>query len=142
MKLLHFGFQVHDIERTTQAYRELFGLEWEPVKEYALPPREGEEGASRTKVSHAWTDDGVEIEMVQQVEGTSVDHAVLGDREGISHVAFAVDDLAAEKAKAQANGLKVIHEGTAPRASWFFIQDDRLGGALIQMVQLHEQPAA
>jgi hypothetical protein len=32
VKLLHFGFKVHDIEKTSQAYRELFGLDWEPIR--------------------------------------------------------------------------------------------------------------
>ena len=134
MKLLHFGFKVHDIHRTTEAYRELFGLEWEPVKEYTTD-------GGRSRVSHAWTDDGVEIEMVEPVDGGALDDLVMGEREGISHIAFSVEDLAAEKEKALSKGLKVVNEGTAPRASWFFIHDDRLGGALIQMVQLHEQPS-
>jgi catechol 2,3-dioxygenase-like lactoylglutathione lyase family enzyme len=137
MKLLHFGFKVHDIEKTTEAYRDIFGLDWEPIKEYALPPEPGQEGERRSKVSHAWTDDGTEIEMVQPIGG-SLDDLVMGEREGISHIAFSVDDLAAEKAKALSRGLNVLNEGTAPRASWFFIHDERLGGALIQMVQLNQ----
>ena len=140
MKLLHFGFKVHDIERTTRAYEELFGLAWEPIKDYALPRPDG--SVSRSRVSHAWTDDGVEIEMVEQVEGEPLDDLVLGGREGVSHIAFQVDDLAAERARAQARGLTVLNEGTAPRASWFFIHDERLGGALIQIVQLHETATA
>jgi predicted enzyme related to lactoylglutathione lyase len=135
MKLLHFGFKVHDIDKTCAAYKELFGLEWEPVREY-------ETSTGRSRVSHAWTDDGTEIEMVQPIGGNPVDDMVMGDREGISHIAFSVDDLAAEREKAVAKGLKVINEGTAPRASWFFVHDERLGGALVQLVQLHEQPAA
>ena len=138
MKLLHFGFKVHDIEKTSQAYRELFGLDWEPIKQFALPTRVGEHsGEVLSKVTHAWTDDGVEIELVQTVEGASVDDAILGDREGMSHIAFQVDDLAAERAKAEARGANILSEGTAPRASWFFLLDERLGGALIQLVQLH-----
>ena len=138
MKLLHFGFKVHDIEKTSQAYRELFGLDWEPIKAFALPTRVGEHTAEvLSKVTHAWTDDGVEIELVQTVEGASVDDAILGDREGMSHIAFQVDDLAAERAKAEARGANILSEGTAPRASWFFLLDERLGGALIQLVQLH-----
>ncbi len=138
MKLLHFGFKVHDIEKTSQAYRELFGLEWEPIKEFTLPTRVGDHvGKARSKVTHAWTDDGVEIELVQTVSGASVDDVVMGDREGMSHVAFQVEDLAAERAKAEARGANILSEGTAPRASWFFLLDDRLGGALVQLVQLH-----
>ncbi|MGE0740826.1 MAG: VOC family protein [Hyphomonadaceae bacterium] len=137
MRLLHFGFRVHDIERTMQAYTELFGIEWDPVAEYALP-RDGDASKlSRSKVTHGKTGDGVEIEMVQYVEGPPVDEHVLGGREGISHVAFLVDDLAAERAKAQARGIAIVNEGSAPRASWIFLHDERLGGALVQLVQLN-----
>jgi len=142
VKFLHVGFKVNDIEAASRAYNELFGLEWEPIQEFTLTSRVGEHtGATRSRVTHAWTDDGTEIEMVQTVEGRSVDTELMGEREGLSHLAFAVDDLAAERARAEAHGLHILSEGTAPRASWIFILDDRLGGALVQLVQLHEQPA-
>jgi catechol 2,3-dioxygenase-like lactoylglutathione lyase family enzyme len=134
MRLLHFGFKVHNIERTMSAYRDLFGIEWDPVVEYALP---GADGVNRSKVTHGKTGDGVEIELVQYVEGANLDTRVLGDREGISHVAFVVDDLEAERARAAANGVSIVGEGTAPRASWVFLHDERLGGALVQLVQLN-----
>ena len=142
MKFMHFGFKVHDIEKSSAAYRELFGLDWEPIKDFTLPTRVGDRfGEVRSKVTHAWTDDGVEIELVETVSGHSADNALLGDREGMSHLAFEVEDLAAERARAEARGANIISEGTAPRASWFFIHDERLGGALVQLVQLHPQPA-
>ncbi|MGB8364177.1 MAG: VOC family protein [Rhizomicrobium sp.] len=141
MKFLHFGFKVHDIEKASAAYRELFGLEWEPIQEFTLPTRIGtQNGETQSKVTHAWTDDGVEIELVQTVSGPSVDDAVMGSREGISHIAFAVDSLAAARTMAEARGARIISEGTAPRASWVFLHDERLAGALVQLVELHKGP--
>jgi len=137
MRLLHFGFKVHDIERAMQGYEEVAGIRWDPVREYEQPPREGETKPNRTKVTHGYTSDGVEIELVQQIEGAAIDDAVLGAREGVSHLAFVVDDLAVERAKAQARGIAIINEGAAPRASWIFLQDDRFAGALVQLVQLN-----
>lgn len=136
MRLLHFGFRVHDIERTMQAYQELFGIEWDPVVEYALP-NANDASVNRSKVTHGKTGDGVEIELVQYLEGASLDEHVLGDREGVSHIAFVVENLAAERARAVANNVKIVGEGSAPRASWIFLHDDRLGGALVQLVQLN-----
>ena len=130
MRLLHFGFKVHDIERTMQAYSEIAGVRWDPVVEYVQP------GARRSRVTHGYTEDGVEIELVQPVEGAAVEDVIMGDREGISHIAFVVDDLAAERAKALDRGMEIVNEGTAPRASWIFLKDDRLGGALVQLVEL------
>jgi hypothetical protein len=88
-------------------------------------------------VTHGKTGDGVEIELVQYVEGPPVDDLVMNGREGVSHVAFVVDDLAAERASAQAKGIAIVNEGSAPRASWIFLHDNRLGGALVQLVQLN-----
>jgi catechol 2,3-dioxygenase-like lactoylglutathione lyase family enzyme len=136
-RLLHFGFKVHDIERTMAAYSELFGIDWDPVAEFALPRGDDPSQLSRTRVTHGKTGDGVEIELVQYVEGPPVDDLVMGGREGVSHVAFLVDDLAAERARMKAKGIAIVNEGSAPRASWIFLHDERLGGALVQLVQLH-----
>jgi catechol 2,3-dioxygenase-like lactoylglutathione lyase family enzyme len=135
MRLLHFGFSVRDVETTTAAWRELFGIDWEPVSRHALPdPGDGEDHVSL--VTHGRTGDGVEIEMVQTLSGQTVDAQVFGDREGVSHIAFQVDDLAAERARMIAAGVEVLGEGSAPRADWVFLRDPRLGGALGQLVQL------
>jgi catechol 2,3-dioxygenase-like lactoylglutathione lyase family enzyme len=138
MRLLHMGFKVHDIERTMHAYNDLFGIAWDPVVEYTLPRNGDPSAMSRSKVTHGKTGDGVEIELVQYLEGPPVDDHVMGDREGISHIAFVVDDLAAERAKAEAKGIAIVNEGSAPRASWIFLHDQRLGGALVQLVQLNK----
>jgi len=138
MKLLHFGFRVHDVEKTAAAWRDLFGRRDEPIHEFTLPTRVGAlTGEAHNKVTHLWTDDGTEIEFVQSISGPCTDEVVLGEREGMSHVAFQVDDLAAERARAEARGLTILSEGGAPRASWFFIHDEQLGGALVQLVQLN-----
>jgi catechol 2,3-dioxygenase-like lactoylglutathione lyase family enzyme len=143
VKFLQVGFKVNDIERASRAYAELFGLQWEPVKEFTMQHRVGDHvGPVRSRVTHAWTDDGTEIELVETAEGHSVDVELMGEREGISHIAFQVDDLAAERAKFEAKGVRIVGEGTAPRASWFFVMDDRLAGAVVQIVQLHEKSAA
>jgi len=135
MDLLHFGFAVRDIETTSQAYRDLFGVAWDPIARYVLPDPDG--GADQVSlVTHGHTRDGVEIEMVQTVSGQTVDARWFGNREGLSHIAFKVEDLATERARLTAGGVQIVGEGSAPRADWFFVRDDRLGGALVQLVQL------
>jgi catechol 2,3-dioxygenase-like lactoylglutathione lyase family enzyme len=137
MDLLHLGFAVRDIETTSQAYRDLFGVAWAPIARYVLPDPDG--GADQVSlVTHGRTGDGVEIEMVQTVSGQTVDARWFGDREGLSHIAFKVEDLSAERARLAALGVEIVGEGSAPRADWFFVRDERLGGALVQLVQLRE----
>lgn len=86
MGFLHVGMKVHDIERATQCYTSVFGIAWEPVREYQLShiTLESDLAPSRTLVTHGKTAQGVEIEMVQVLEGEVADDLVLDDR-GIAH---------------------------------------------------------
>lgn len=138
MRLLHFGFKVHDIESTTAAYADLFGIAWDPIAEYEIPSDRDPGKFTRSKVTHGKTGDGVEIELVQNVAGDTVEDRLMGGREGVSHIAFLVDDLAAERARMEARGVVIVGQGSAPRASWVFVHDARLGGALVQLVQLNK----
>jgi catechol 2,3-dioxygenase-like lactoylglutathione lyase family enzyme len=139
MNLLHFGFKVRDIARSTALYADLFGIVWEPIREYDVPvTADGEARRNRSLVTHGRTGDGIEIEMVQPIEGDVPDDVVLGGRDGISHVAFKVIDLAAERARLRGRGIRIVSEGSAARADWLFVADPWLGGALVQLVQLHE----
>lgn len=137
MEFLHVGMKVENVERSRTLYGQLFGMTWEPVTEYALADAvlEGEISPSRTLVSHGWTADGTEIEMVQVVEGRTADHLVLGDREGPSHVAFRVDDLATAVANAEKSGLRVVSEWSSPAVDYVFLSGAALGGLLVQLVQ-------
>lgn len=139
MDLLHFGFKVKDIERAMQAYGDLLGIQWDPVVEHHAADMvvDGVHGPSRVKVTHGKTANGVEIELVQLVEGHTTDDLVMGDREGISHMAFLVDDLDRCRADLVAKGYRVVNEGKAPRADWIFTHDEKLGGALLQFVRLN-----
>jgi catechol 2,3-dioxygenase-like lactoylglutathione lyase family enzyme len=140
MNLLHFGFKVKDIARSSAIYADLFGIVWDPIREYDVPVVvDGQAKRNRSYVTHGKTSDGIEIEMVQPIEGEVPDDIALGDREGISHVAFAVQSLEQEKSRLIARGIEIVNEGTAPRADWLFVADERLGGALVQLVQLHEE---
>jgi catechol 2,3-dioxygenase-like lactoylglutathione lyase family enzyme len=135
VRFLHVGFHVRDLERTVGIYKDIPGFSWDTIAEHEQP-------AGRFRVTHGYSTDGAEFEFVQTLSGTAVDEQVLGDREGVSHIAFAVEDLDAERAKANANGIEIVNEGVAPRARWFFLKDPRFGGVLLQLVELRDQPVA
>ena len=86
MDFLHVGMKVHDIERPTRFYTAVFGITWEPVRQYLLGDitLNGDMAPSRTLVTHGKTAQGFEIEMVQVLEGEVADDLALGDREGLS----------------------------------------------------------
>jgi catechol 2,3-dioxygenase-like lactoylglutathione lyase family enzyme len=138
MKLLHVGFAVKDIHRSIKLYQEAFGIRWEPVKEYALTTYiDGVANPTRALVTHGLTDNGVEFEMVENVAGISADSLILGDREGLSHMAFVVEDLAAARADAEARGIRTVSEFRSEKVDFIFLKDERLAGALVQLVQFH-----
>lgn len=140
MKFLHVGFAVKDIERSIALYEKMFGIKWEPVKEFSITTtQEGRENPSRARVTHGHTDSGFEFEMVENLSGVSADSLVLGDREGLSHLAFTVDDLPAERRRLEAEGLRMVCEFTSPKVDFQFFKDERLAGALVQLVQFHGQ---
>lgn len=143
MQFLHVGMKVDDIERSRALYGALFGMTWEPVSEYSLTDAvlEGEVSPSRTLVSHGWTADGAEIEMVQVLEGRTADHLVLDEREGLSHVAFCVDELASAVAKAEAAGLRRVSEWSSPAVDYVFLSGAALGGLLVQLVHFKKPRA-
>ncbi|MGH8444590.1 MAG: VOC family protein [Solimonas sp.] len=138
MKFLHVGFAVKDIHRSIGLYAGLFGIRWEPVKEYAITTFiGGKANPTRALVTHGLTDSGFEFEMVENVEGISADSLILGDREGLSHLAFTVEDLPAARAEAEARGLMTVTEFSSPKVDFIFLKDERLAGALVQLVKFH-----
>lgn len=141
MRLFQIGYKVNDIHRTIAAYRDLFGFEWEEVKTYDLP-ESGARARTRSLVSHARLEGGVELELVETVDGVTADVELLGDGEGISHIGLMVDDLEAAKAQMTARGARIAHEGEAARAVWAFVIDGRLGGAMVQLVQMRDETAS
>jgi len=142
MKFSHIGFGVNDIRTTMAAYADLAGFEWDTVQEHDVPLRgpSGEAEPSRALIAHGTTSDGLVIELSQQIGGETPDQFLLRGREGVSHVAFTVDDLAAERARLVGSGYRIIKEGSAERAKWLFVQDDRLGGTLVQLVEYLNGP--
>lgn len=140
MDFLHVGMKVHDIGRSARLYAAAFGIAWEPVREYRLSDitLEGNVTPSRTLVTHGKTSQGFEIEMIQVLDGTVADDVVLGGREGVSHLAFTVDDLDTAAAEAREHGLRLISEYRSEQVDFGFFTGDELGGLLTQLVHFKQ----
>jgi catechol 2,3-dioxygenase-like lactoylglutathione lyase family enzyme len=138
MEFLHFGMKVNDIETSSTLYGSLLGISWEAVKEYAVDlDFAGTTESGRSLVSHGLTAGGVEIEMVQVLAGRSPDTDALGPREGVSHIAYRVDDLDAAVARAEQSGLQLICSYRSEQVDFVFCDGPGLGGILLQLVQFH-----
>ena len=140
MGFLHIGMKVHDIERATRCYTAAFGIAWEPVREYQLTDItvDGDAAPSRTLVTHGKTAEGFEIEMVQGLEGKTADDLVLDGREGVSHIAFTVDNLDTAIAAAIERGLRLVSEYRSEQVDFAFFDGDDLGGVLAQLVHFKQ----
>ena len=140
MDFLHVGMKVHDIERSARLYAAAFGIAWEPVREYRLSDitLEGNVTPSRTLVTHGKTSQGFEIEMIQVLDGTVADDVVLGGREGVSHLAFTVDDLDTAAAEAREHELRLISEYRSEQVDFGFFTGDELGRLLTQLVHFKQ----
>jgi hypothetical protein len=140
MEFLHVGMKVDDIHRSSELYHKLFGIDWEPVREYRLDAvtGEGTVESSTTLVTHGRTASGFEIEMVQVLDGHTSDEVVLGSREGLSHFGFTVADLDAAIGEAESRNLSKVSEYRSDYVDFAFFRGGDLGGALAQLIQFHQ----
>ncbi len=140
MDFLHVGMKVEDIHKSSSLYAELFGIDWEPIKEHQLTDvtLEGAIEPSRTLVTHGTTASGFEIEMIQVLEGRTADELTLGTREGLSHFGFTVPDLDCAIEEAEARGLRKVSEYRSEYVDFVFLEGDNLGGALAQLIHFNQ----
>jgi methylmalonyl-CoA/ethylmalonyl-CoA epimerase len=100
-KIDHIGVAVADIGRALSVYRDLLGL----------PCEQTEEVASQKLLSYHLRAGESHIELLVPTDPSSTIARYLEKRgEGIHHIALAVDDLDAERAKFVAGGLEPIGE--------------------------------
>ena len=140
MEFLHVGLQVKDIQASSQFYAEMFGIKWEPIKEYESEEEDASGASVRfaTLVTHGWTPNGFEIEMVQRLgPGNPAPPPEIGY--GLDHIAFTVEDFDGALAEAEERGLEKTSEYRSDYADYAFFTGDVLGGTLAQLVQ-YKQP--
>lgn len=100
-KINHIGIAVKNIETATPLYRDVLGMQFEGVEEVA-----------EQKVRVAFF--GVGESRIELLEPTSPDSPVARflekNGEGIHHLAYQVEDLAATLQQLQAAGVRLIDE--------------------------------
>jgi hypothetical protein len=138
MEFLHFGMKVDDIQASAAMFEQLLDITWEPVKEHAVE-LEFADGRHRGRslVTHGLTPGGVEIEMVETIEGRSPDIEALGDGQGVSHIAYRVADLGSAMARAERAGLRQVCFYASDYVDFVFYDGPGLGGILLQLVRFH-----
>lgn len=125
-KAIHMMVRVLDLDRSVDFYRKAFGLE--------VADRFDFDGFTLVYLRNEEAD--FEVELTLNKDRTEP----YGHGDGYGHVAFAVDDLEAEHARFQSEGLnpadiKEFHREGALMAKFFFVQDP--DGYKIEVLQQH-----
>ena len=124
----HLGIAVPDLDAAVETYRRLFGAE---VEHRAAVEDQGVEACSLRVGS-----DRVEL-LAPLGPDTPVGRFLAARGPGMHHVALEVDDVAAELARARAEGAQLIDE--EPRVGLFglrvaFVHPESTGGVLAEFV--------
>jgi len=114
--ITQIGIIVHDIEKTSQAYADFFGVEkpqasWTDAVDVAQTEYKGESSPARAKL--AFFDMGsLQLELIQPDEHKSTWRDYLEEHgEGVQHIAFVVDGLKDKVKIMEAGGMSLIQKG-------------------------------
>jgi lactoylglutathione lyase len=110
--LSHIGIRVHDLART-RAFYELLGFEW------AWGPAGPEPVAAMTHPS------GLELNFILNARAATASNILMDVPEkhaGITHIALAIEDVAATKAALEAAGIRI--SGTRGTSALFVRDPD------------------
>ncbi len=125
----HIGIAVADLEAGKRLYGEVFGLDL--VFEEEVP-------TERVRVA-AFDGGGMKLELLASTDPEGPIGKFVAKRgEGIHHVCYRVDDVAAVLAHLQAQGLRTLDETPRPGAGGCqvaFIHPKSAGGVLVEISQ-------
>jgi methylmalonyl-CoA/ethylmalonyl-CoA epimerase len=125
--LHHLGLAVVDLDAAVERWRTLMGAEIEAAEEV---PSQG------VRAVALWTGAGRVELLAPLAADTPVGRFLERRGEGMHHVGFAVDDVAAELARLRAAGATLIDE--APREGLYgpvaFVHPETMGGVLVELV--------
>lgn len=114
--ITQIGIIVKDIEKTSQAYADFFGIEkpqasWTDGLEVAQTEFRGESSEARAQL--AFFDMGsLQLELIQPDENPSTWREFLEENgEGVQHIAFVVDGLKEKVKVMEAGGMPLIQKG-------------------------------
>ena len=126
--LHHVGIAVEDLEQAIETYRRLFGAE---VEHRESLPDQG------TEIALLRVGDGLVELLAAHGPETPVGKFLAGRGPGMHHLAFDVDDVAAELARLSAAGAELVDE--RPRRGILgreiaFVHPAATGGVLAELV--------
>lgn len=130
----HIGIVVKDARKVAKAWESLLG-----IGPWAFVERGDTDSSGQTVralLAFAYTENGVELELIQPVEGR-IYHSDFLDNvgEGVHHLAYAVEDVDGETEKLVAQGAEVVLFQPGVHSYLKFEGD---GGVIIELMRKHE----
>ena len=161
-KLSHVGIAVRDLDKAMEYYGSVFGLGPFTTEVYDLKSfvYRGKTASARVKAAIAYSG-AVFIELVQVLEGETVHTEFLREKgEGIQHVAFLVRNLDEKLKELAKSGVEPVMRLRVPidtpagpdsaqpgtskmtrlELTEVYLNSDKIGGAMIQLMEFTEVP--
>ena len=126
-KIDHLGIAVSSLDEAVAAWEKVLGIRCERIEE--VPSQ---------KVRTAFFDvGGVHLELLEPTSDDSpIAKAIASRGEGVHHIAFATNDVAAQLNQAKQAGVKLINETPVPGAGGKqvgFLHPKRMRGVLTEL---------
>lgn len=138
--ITQIGFVVHDIDKTSQAYADFFGVEkpqwfWTDTQDKAQTEYKGSPSEARAKL--AFFDMGsVQLELIEPDEHPSTWRKSL-DRngEGVHHIAFAIQGMKEKVELMEQRGMPLLQKGEYTGGRYAYLDSFRDLKVLIELLE-------
>ena len=135
--LYQLGYVVGDIEKACRHHESIFGIgPFSPPMEVDMTGAilRGKTVETKIKVSFAQLGD-IQIEFIQPLEGENPYFEYLNEfGDGIHHIAFEVDDMAAGKAYFAAKGIEPIYHQDMEFMEFAYFDTSEAGGTMVEFI--------
>ena len=124
----HVGIHVRNLEAVIEVWERMFGVGPWAIREMSRTTSEGK--TLTTRLAFAYTDNGVELELIQPPEGyqTFIDE----HGEGLNHWGFFVDDVDGEAAKLVERGASIVAQSPG---QWIYLDCGGPGGVIFELMR-------
>ena len=128
----HVGIRVKNCEAVMETWAKMYSIGPWAIREMKGKTPEGEDYTVR--LAFAYSDNGVELELVQLPEGR--DTFIEEHGEGLRHWGFFVDDVDGEAKKMVDAGAKIVAQQPG---GWVYLEVEGAGGVIFELMQRRER---